>query len=114
MGGRGGPPAPAEPVVPAPTQALAHVAQHGNTALVPRVKVTAPRVRAFGRNRLLQALRGIAERRVALVVAPAGSGKTTLLAQFAAASSLPVAWYRAESDDADAATLVSGLGAALA
>jgi DNA-binding SARP family transcriptional activator len=59
-------------------------------------------------------LGGISERRVAVVVAPAGSGKTTLLAQFAAASPFPVAWYRAEPDDATAEAMVHGLATALA
>jgi ATP/maltotriose-dependent transcriptional regulator MalT len=80
---------------------------------VPRVKVTAPGVRGLYRQRLIGMLDAIGERRVALVVAPAGSGKTTLLAQFAATSPLPVAWYRAESEDAPAGAVVRGLAAAL-
>ncbi len=54
---------------------------------------------------------------LALVVAPAGSGKTTLLAAWAAAAArrgIPAAWYRAESTDGDAATLLAFLEAAVA
>lgn len=49
------------------------------------------------------------DHRLGLVVAPAGSGKTTLLAQFAAASGVPVAWYRAEPADASAEAAVAHL-----
>ncbi len=47
-----------------------------------------------------------------LVVAPAGSGKTTLLAQFATAgrnAGRPVAWYQAESAEAEVADLLRHL-----
>ena len=81
---------------------------------VPRVKVTAPPLRALHRERLIATLRRALEGRVALVVAPAGSGKTTLLAQFAAVAGVPVAWYRAEPDDAAAEAMLRGLAAALA
>ena len=53
-------------------------------------------------------------KRLTLVVAPAGSGKTTLLARFATRCGAPVAWYRAESWDADEPSFVRHLEASLA
>jgi DNA-binding SARP family transcriptional activator len=44
-----------------------------------------------------------------LVSAPAGSGKSTLLAKVAAATTLPVSWYRVSAEDADPGTLLSHL-----
>jgi len=51
--------------------------------------------------------------RLGLVVAPPGSGKTTLLARVAAASPLPVAWYRVTADDAQESVLVAHLARTL-
>ena len=51
--------------------------------------------------------------RLGLVVAPPGSGKTTLLARVAAASPVPVAWYRVTADDAQESALVAHLARAL-
>src|SRR5262249_46168313 len=45
--------------------------------------------------------------------APAGSGKTTLVARFASAAAVPAGWYRAETWDADEASLVRHLEASL-
>lgn len=81
-------------------------------------KIRVPRVKALARERLDEMLGRIWDHRLTLVVAPAGSGKTTLLAQFATATAVPVAWYRAEPADASAEaavahlerTLVSALG----
>ncbi len=53
-------------------------------------------------------------RRLTLVIAPAGSGKTTLVARFAATCGIPVGWYRAETLDADEASFVRHVEAALA
>ncbi|MGH2517262.1 MAG: hypothetical protein ACRDHP_16555, partial [Ktedonobacterales bacterium] len=50
---------------------------------------------------------------VLLVSAPAGYGKTTLLAQWAAASSVPVAWYHMDEGDDDPATFILGVVRAL-
>ena len=72
-------------------------------------KVRIPRIKALARERLDELLSSVWDHRLALVVAPAGSGKTTLLAQFAAASGLPVAWYRAEPADASAEAAVAHL-----
>ena len=72
-------------------------------------KVRIPRIKALARERLDELLTSVWDHRLALVVAPAGSGKTTLLAQFAAASGVPVAWYRAEPADASAEAAVAHL-----
>lgn len=82
-------------------------------AVVP-AKVRAPAAEALPRERLESQLTAAVERhRLTLVIAPAGSGKTTLLARFAAATRLPVAWYRAETWDDDAARMLRHLEAAL-
>jgi DNA-binding SARP family transcriptional activator len=69
-------------------------------APLPRERIEARLTEAFGK-------------RLTLVVAPAGSGKTTLLARFATSSGAAVAWYRAESWDADEASFVRHLEASL-
>jgi DNA-binding SARP family transcriptional activator len=66
------------------------------------------------RERIEARLAGAFGKRLTLVVAPAGSGKTTLLARFATASGAAVAWYRAESWDADEPSFVRHLEASLA
>ena len=54
------------------------------------------------RPRLLGELdQAISARRVVALAAPAGWGKTTTLAQWAAVSSLPVAWYTLDASDRD-------------
>jgi DNA-binding SARP family transcriptional activator len=68
---------------------------------------------ALPRERLEARLGEAFRKRLTLVVAPAGSGKTTLLARFATTTGVPVAWYRAESWDADEASFVRHLEAAL-
>jgi hypothetical protein len=50
---------------------------------------------------------------VALIAAPAGYGKTTLLAQWAHASTTPVAWYTLDERDNDLALFLRGLTRAL-
>ena len=76
-------------------------------------KVRVPPAAALTRERLQSLLDAIWERRLGVVVAPAGSGKTTLLADFAARANIPVAWYRAESWDADEASMVRHVEAAV-
>ena len=76
-------------------------------------KVRVPPAAALPRERLHAALERTWDRRLCVVVAPAGSGKTTLLADFAARSGVPTAWYRAESWDADEASMVRHLEAAV-
>src|SRR5687768_15133187 len=43
----------------------------------------------------------ITSRRVVVLAAPAGWGKTTALAQWAAKSTLPIAWYTLDQIDRD-------------
>jgi LuxR family maltose regulon positive regulatory protein len=50
---------------------------------------------------------------VFLVTAPAGYGKTTLLAQWAARTSVRVAWYHLDASDNDPAVLLAGIVRAL-
>jgi DNA-binding SARP family transcriptional activator len=77
-------------------------------------KVRVPVADALPRERLTSVLAAAWRHRLTLVVAPAGSGKTTLLAGFAADAAVPVAWYRAESWDANESALVHHLEASLA
>lgn len=82
-------------------------------SIVP-AKVRVPTAEALPRERLEAQLAAAVERhRLTLVIAPAGAGKTTLLARFAAATRLPVAWYRAETWDDDPARMLRHLEAAL-
>src|SRR5262249_13207773 len=50
---------------------------------------------------------------VALIAAPAGYGKTTLLAQWAHASTVPVAWYTLDESDNDLALFLRSATCAL-
>ncbi len=94
-------------------------AKDGGSEVGPRVplvvpaKVRAPVPDALPRERLEARLAEAFGKRLTLVVAPAGSGKTTLVARFAATSGAPVAWYRAETWDADEDSFVRHLEAAL-
>src|ERR1700682_1538142 len=85
--------------------------REGSPAVV-SAKVLIPQMQSLSRERLDALLARIWQHRVGLVVAPAGSGKSTLLAGFAAAATVPVAWYRAESWDAKTSTLLSHLESA--
>jgi DNA-binding SARP family transcriptional activator len=76
-------------------------------------KVRVPVTDALPRERLEARLGEAFGRRLTLVVAPAGSGKTTLVARFATTCGVPVAWYRAETWDADEASFVRHLEASL-
>lgn len=85
-------------------------------AVVPAVvpaKLRVPSSLALPRERLEARLGDAFGRRLTLVVAPAGSGKTTLIARFVVNSGAPVAWYRAESWDADEISFVRHLEATL-
>lgn len=75
-------------------------------------KLRRPEAAGLGRARLEGPLLD-GNSRLGLVVAPPGSGKTTLLARVAAASPLPVAWYRVTADDAHESALVAHLARAL-
>lgn len=84
------------------------------TPSVVPAKVRVPTAEALPRERLEAQLSAAVERhRLTLVIAPAGAGKTTLLARFAAATRLPVAWYRAETWDDDPVRMLRHLEAAL-
>ena len=85
----------------------------GTASPIVAAKVRVPPAAALPRERLQLLLDAIWDRRLGVVVAPAGSGKTTLLADFAVRSGVPVAWYRAESWDADEASMVRHLEAAI-
>jgi DNA-binding SARP family transcriptional activator len=76
-------------------------------------KIRVPVAESLPRERLESRLADAWRHRLTLVIAPAGSGKTTLVARFAAASAVPVGWYRAETWDADEGSLVRHLEAAL-
>lgn len=76
-------------------------------------KTRVPEVQALSRDRLHQRLASIWDHDLGLVIAPAGAGKTTLLAQFAARTTEPVAWYRAESSDGEERTVLAYLEFAL-
>ena len=76
-------------------------AERPGVPLVVPAKVRVPATDALPRERLEARLGDAFGRRLTLVVAPAGSGKTTLVARFAATCGVPVAWYRAETWDAD-------------
>ncbi len=81
--------------------------------LVVPAKIRVPAPDALPRERLEVRLAHAWRHRLTLVVAPAGSGKTTLVARFAAQAGVPVGWYRAETWDADEASFVRHIEAAL-
>ncbi len=81
--------------------------------LVVPAKIRIPAPEALARARLEARLAEAWRHRLTLVVAPAGSGKTTLVARFAADAPAPVGWYRAETWDADEASFVRHVEAAL-
>lgn len=71
-------------------------------------------VQHIARPHLLALLEQSVQRPVTLVSAPAGSGKTTGLSEWAATTTLPVAWLSCESADNDPARFLSYLLAVLA
>lgn len=84
-----------------------------STPVILTEKLRRPEPAGLARKRLEAPLLDSSTSRLDLVVAPPGSGKTTLLARVAAASTVPVAWYRVTGDDTAVATLVAHLGRAL-
>ncbi|HLZ62557.1 MAG TPA: LuxR C-terminal-related transcriptional regulator [Ktedonosporobacter sp.] len=86
------------------------------STLILNTKLALPRlpVQHVSRPHLLTLLEQGAQRPLTLVSAPAGSGKTTLLAEWAATTTLPVAWLLCESADNDPARFISYLLAQLA
>jgi serine/threonine-protein kinase PknK len=94
----------------------ARTARGPEPAPVPRVvpaKIRIPTTQALARTRLEARLAEAWRHRLTLVIAPAGSGKTTLVAGFASAADAPVGWYRAETWDADEASFIRHVEAAL-
>lgn len=89
----------------------------GSRASAPSVasKYAVPRQRGdtLRRPRLVDAIQGMIDRQLNLVVAPAGYGKTTLLVDFAASGSMPVCWCTLEPADADPAIFLESLLAAI-
>lgn len=78
-----------------------------------RSKIRVPADKGLPRQRLDDVVAALQPHRLGLVVAPAGFGKTTLLAHYAAVSTTPVAWYRAEVADASEGAVVAHLEQAL-
>lgn len=75
---------------------------------------TSPPVTGLVRPRLIHAIRGPAEARLGLVIAPPGTGKTTLLAHWAAQEPATVIWYRAKSHDVRPGQMLARFATALA
>jgi DNA-binding SARP family transcriptional activator len=84
-----------------------------NHHVVLREKLRVPEASGLTRDRLERPLLAGPPTVVDLVVAPAGSGKTTLLSRVAAASGVPVGWYRITADDSTESRLVAHLAGAL-
>jgi DNA-binding SARP family transcriptional activator len=87
-----------------------------NNPVILTEKLRRPEPAGLSRSRLEGPLLHGGASRLDLIVAPPGSGKTTLLAQVAAtaaASAIPVAWYRVTGNDSAESTLVAHLGRAL-
>ena len=61
------------------------------------------------RNRLVELLHQVIDRRLILVSAPAGFGKTSVLADFASDAPFPVCWYSLDRSDADLNTFLTHL-----
>lgn len=80
-----------------------------------RTKIILPSRRAelLSRQRLLNALTDLMERRLIIIAAPAGYGKTSLLIDFSHQVEWPVCWYALDPLDQDlfrfAAHLISAL-----
>jgi len=84
--------------------------------LILNTKFALPRLplQHVSRPHLLALLEQDVQRPLMLVSAPAGSGKTTLLAEWAATTTLPIAWLSCDSADNDPARFLSYLLATLA
>lgn len=81
--------------------------------VVLREKLRVPEVTGLARERLEKPLVEGPPTALDVVVAPAGAGKTTLLSRVAAASPVPVGWYRITADDSTEKRLVAHLAGAL-
>jgi DNA-binding SARP family transcriptional activator len=76
-------------------------------------KVQPPNAPALARERIGAQLSALWSHRLGLIVAPAGYGKTTAMTTLAGSAGVPAAWYRVEAWDADEASLLLHLEAAL-
>ncbi len=108
---------PTTPTVPAGAvgaPAINAVRLEADVARVIRSKIQPPPLRdaTLSRERLLHRLKSATERRLTLVVAEGGYGKTTLLTEFSSRSYVRCLWYKLDSNDRDAVTLVNYLVAA--
>src|SRR5437868_6706847 len=89
------------------------------TAAAPRehavlpARIRVPAMKALSRPRRDRIMTQALDHRLTLVCGPAGYGKTTVLAQFAHASLVPVAWYRAEVDDTSASSFLAHVAQAV-
>jgi len=98
-----------------PPAASAELAAAGARDELLATKVTIPRTRPdrLARSQLLARLNEELGRALVLVCTPAGFGKTTLLADWAADTTLAVAWLSLDADDNDPARFWRYLTAAL-
>ena len=84
-------------------------------SIVPRTRITVPRRRGdlVTRQRLLNLLNELLEKKLILVSAPAGYGKTSLLLDFVSTTELPVCWYTINALDAEPQRFIANLIAAI-
>jgi len=78
---------------------------------IPRTRITIPHRRKdlVSRQRLLDLLDELIEKRLILISAPSGYGKTTLLLDYTAHSELPVCWYSISAIDAEPQRFIANL-----
>ncbi|NPV75864.1 MAG: tetratricopeptide repeat protein [Anaerolineae bacterium] len=82
---------------------------------VPRTRITVPRRRGdlVTRQRLLDLLNELLEKKLILVSAPAGYGKTSLVLDFVSTTELPVCWYTINALDIEPQRFIANLIAAI-
>jgi LuxR family transcriptional regulator, maltose regulon positive regulatory protein len=83
---------------------------------VTRTRVILPRRRSdlLSRQRLLDALFNLVDKKLTIIAAPAGYGKTSLLIDFASHIELPVCWYAIDPMDNDAQRFIAHFISAIA
>src|SRR5512137_2532309 len=71
------------------------------STFVPKTRISIPRRRSdlVTRQRLLDLIDQLLEKKLVLITAPAGYGKTTLLMDYASSSVLQVCWYSVDALD---------------